>query len=72
MVLCRICFLTHARYVFRELNTLTYLVVPIWNVSVNYDGDAKFVMCQLIINVCVYNVSVLCGDIYVMCAIEEK
>jgi hypothetical protein len=29
MVLCRICFLTRARYVFRELNTLTYLVVPI-------------------------------------------
>jgi hypothetical protein len=25
----RICFLTRARYVFCELNTLTYLVVPI-------------------------------------------
>jgi hypothetical protein len=29
MVLCRIYFLTRAHYVFRELNTLTYLVVPI-------------------------------------------
>jgi hypothetical protein len=26
-----------------------------------------FVMCELIMNACVYNVSVLC-DIYVMCA----
>jgi hypothetical protein len=72
MVLCCICFLTRARYVFRELNTLTYLVVPIWNVCVNYVGDIKFVMCELIINVCVCNVSVLCDYIYVMCAIVEK
>jgi hypothetical protein len=72
MVLCRICFLTRARYVFRELNTLTYLIVPISNVCVNYDGDVKFVMCELIINVCVSNVPVLCDDIYVMCAIVKK
>jgi hypothetical protein len=29
-------------------------------------------MCELIINVCVYNVFVLYDDIYVMCAIVEK
>jgi hypothetical protein len=29
-------------------------------------------MCELIINVCVCNVSVLCDYIYVMCAIVEK
>jgi hypothetical protein len=48
MMFGRICFLTHARYVFRELNTLTYVVVAIWNVYVNYVGDVKFVMCELI------------------------
>jgi hypothetical protein len=72
MVFCRIRFLTRARYIFCELNTLTYLVVPIWNVCVNYDGDVKFVMCELIIIVCVCNVSVLYDDIYVICAIVEK
>jgi hypothetical protein len=29
-------------------------------------------MCELIINVCVYNVLVLYDDIYVLCAIVEK
>ena len=58
--------------VFRELNTLTYLVVPILNVCVNYVGDVKFVMCELIANVCVCNMSVLCNDIYVIYAIVEK
>jgi hypothetical protein len=29
-------------------------------------------MCELIINVCVCNVYVLCDDIYDMCAIVEK
>jgi hypothetical protein len=29
MVFGRICFLTRAHYIFRELNTLTYLVVAI-------------------------------------------
>jgi hypothetical protein len=72
MVLCRICFLTRARYIIRGLNTLTYLVVLIWNICVNYVGDIKFVMCELIINVCVCNVYVLCDDIYDMCAIVEK
>jgi hypothetical protein len=32
----------------------------------------KVVMCELIINVCVCNVSVLCEDKYVMYAIVEK
>jgi hypothetical protein len=27
--LCTLCFLSRGRYVFRELNTCTYLVVPI-------------------------------------------
>jgi hypothetical protein len=57
---------------FANLNTWTYLVVPIWNVCVNYVGDLKFVMCELIINACVCNVYVLCDDIYVLCAIVEK
>jgi hypothetical protein len=69
MVLGRICFLARARYVFCELNTLTYLVVAIWNVYVNYVGDVKFVMCELIINVCVCNVTNLYDDIYVMCVV---
>jgi hypothetical protein len=63
---------------FANLNTWTYLVVPIWNVCVNYVGDLKFVMYELIINACVCNVYVLCDNIYtyiymyVLCAIVEK
>jgi hypothetical protein len=69
MAFGRICFLTRARYVFHELNTLTYLVVAIRNVYVNYVGDMKFVMYELIINVCVCNVTNLYDDIYVMCVV---
>ena len=68
-MLCRICFLTRARCVFRELNTLTYLIVVICNGYVSYVGDVKFVICELIINVCVCNVSVLYNDIYVLCVV---
>jgi hypothetical protein len=45
MVFGRICFLTRARYIFHELNILTYLVVAIWNGYVSYVGDVK---CELI------------------------
>jgi hypothetical protein len=33
---------------FCELNTLTYLIVAIWNGYVSYVGDVKFVMCEFI------------------------
>jgi hypothetical protein len=42
------CFLTRARYVFRELNTLTYLIVAIWNGYVSYVGIVKIMMFELI------------------------
>jgi hypothetical protein len=32
----------------------------------------KFVICELIVNVCVCNVSVPCDGIYVKCEIVEK
>jgi hypothetical protein len=35
---CTLCFLTRWLYVFRDLNTWTYVVLSIWNVCVNYVG----------------------------------
>jgi hypothetical protein len=71
MVFGRICFLTRAHYIFRELNTLTYLVVAIWNVYVILVDDVKYLwtMSMYVFVMWPILIYVLSDDIYVMCVV---